>query len=258
MCLVIGAIRAGWDVTILNPKVKPAQARPGLWDFVTAENVTYVHGYTNMVVAVNEIASSLGKNDRPRLIVADELADILTQAGKEISDPLGAIAAKGREYNVHVIGVVPKVTKAVLLSDQLHANAGAVLIGMRVNTKNLSQYGAGIGDMGLEKLAGNGHAKVRQAGSTTEVQMALPDNIGTVLGGQPNMFTTQEGLLPITEMWIDSIPVGASVSKDAFRKFASERGSGQSYNTIRDQFELLVENGRIQNGSKFQAGKKVV
>jgi hypothetical protein len=232
-------------------------ARPGLWDFVTAENTTYVHGYTNMVVAINEIASSLGNNNRPRLILADELADILTRAGKDLGDPLGAIAAKGREYNVHVIGVVPKVTKAVLLNDQLHANAGAVLVGMRVNTKNLSQYGAGIGNMGLEMLAGNGHAKVRQAGSTTEVQMALPDNISTVLDGKPNMFTTQEGLLPITTMWIDSVPIGSSVSKDSFRKFASERGKGQSYDVIRKQFDLLIKHGRIRNGPRFQAGEKI-
>jgi hypothetical protein len=87
--------------------------------------------------------------------------------------------------------------------------------------------------------------------------MALPDNIDTVLGSKLNMFTTQEGLLPITTMWIDSVPIGSSVSKDALRKFASERGMGQGYDVIRRQFDLLIEHGRIRNGSKFQAGEKI-
>lgn len=257
MCLVIGAIKCGWDVTILNPKRKPDPPRPGLWDFMDSGSVTYVNSYTDMIIAANSISSELGKHDRPMLIVADELADILSVTGRDVGDPLGAIAAKGREYNVHVVGVVPKTTKAVLLNDLLHANAGAVLIGMRANTKNLSQYGAGIGNMGLEKLAGNGHAKVRQGGEITEVQMALPDNIATVLGGNASMLTTQDGLLPITAMWIDSIPPGGSVSKDAFRRFASNRGMGQGYDVIRDQWELLVEKGRISEGARFQAGEKV-
>ena len=213
-----------------------------------------------MVVAVNRIASSLEVQDahkKPMLIIADELADILSRTGKDFGDPLGSIAGKGREYNVHVVGVVPKTTKAVLLNDQLHANAGAVLVGMRANTKNLSQYGAGIGDMGLESLAGNGHSKVRQTGQITEVQMALPDNIESILGGSPNVFTTQDGLLPVTEMWIDGIPVGAKVSKDALRKYASEKGMGQHYSVIKEQYDLLVKHGRVRTGSGFQAGEKV-
>lgn len=257
MCLVIGAIHCGWDVVIMNPKAKPSPPRPGLWDLMRAKNVTYVHNYSDMIAMTNMIADTLATRERPTLVLADELADIIHRTGKEVANPLGAIAAKGREYNVHMVGVVPKTTKAVLLDDMLHANSGAVLIGMRTNTKNLSQYGAGIGNMGLEMLAGGGHSKVRQGGNIAEVQMALPDNISSVLGSKLNVFVLQTGLLPVTEMWIDSIPIGADVSKDALRTYASEKGMGINYNVVREQFDLLVEMSRISPGAKFQAGKKV-
>lgn len=257
MAIVIGALHQGWDVYILNPKVKPQEKRLGLWDFRGFQGVTYITNYEDMVTAMNRLAHSLDVCERPVLVMADELADIIEVKGKAIATPLGTISQKGREYGVHLVGVTPKTTKSVLLDDMLHANSSTIIIGLRCNTRYLSQYGTGVGGMNLDTLAGNGHAMVRYGSTTTEIQIALPDNIGTVTSSGGVAHSTQVGLLPITERWIESLPTGASASKNGLRTFASNRGQGLGYDAIMQQYDLLVQAGNIDPRGEFQAGVKL-
>ncbi len=257
MAIVIGALHAGWDVYILNPKVEPQEKRLGLWDFEGFKGVTYIRGYEDMVTAMNRLAHTLDMNDRAVLVMADELADIIEVKGKAIASPLGIISQKGREYDVHLVGVTPKTTKSVLLDDMLHANSSTIVIGLRCNTRYLSQYGTGIGGMNLDTLAGNGHAMVRYGSATTEIQIALPDNIEMVRNSGGVAHKTQVGLLPITERWIDSLPTSARASKNDLRSFASNHGEGIGYDKVIQQYELLVQSGQIDPKGEYQAGVKL-
>lgn len=257
MDIIIGALSMEWDVKILNPKIEPPKRSLGLWDFKEHRGVTYINRYDDMANTVNRLASSLDMVDRPTLIVADELADMVETMKGNIATPLGKIAQKGREYDVHLVGITPKLTKSVLFDDMLHANAGTTVVGFRMNTKFLSQYGTGMGGMDLDRLSGNGHCKARTGSEITEAQIALPDNIDRFRDSGIESTERQSELIPIVERWFNSVPVGGSVSKDALRNYASAHGNGIGYNTVKEQYDLLVDQGRIDAGSKFQAGQRI-
>ncbi len=256
MTIIIGALSSGWDVYILNPKIQPQKKKLGLWDFREFEGVTYITNYEDMVTAMTRLAHSMDRCERPVLVVADELADIIETKRAAIATPLGKISQKGREYDVHLVGITPKTTKSVLFDDMLHANASTTIIGTRTNTKYLSQYGTGVGGMNLDKLAGNGHAMVRTGSTTTEIQIALPDNIDVARNGGGVAHSVQVGLLSITERWLDSVPTGGNVSKDALRRFASNQGQGIGYDKVVQQYNLLVDRGLVSTKGDYQAGVK--
>jgi len=256
MSIVVGALSAGWDVYIWNPKIQPAERSLGLWDFKDFKGVTYINNYDDMVTAMKRLATTMELTTNPTLVVADELADTIERLRAEIATPLGAISQKGREYDIHLVGIAPKLTKAVLFSDMLHANAGTTLLGFRMNNKYLSQYGTGMGGMDLEKLAGNGHCMARTGSTVTEVQIALPDNINSVRTAGGEVHEHQKAIMPITEKWLNNIPSGGEVSKDSLRRFASSQGSGIGYPVVQQQYDTLAELGRITLTSQYKPGVK--
>lgn len=257
LVIAANALYMGWKLWVFNPKSPPVNRDTyGLWQLKGAENVTYIENYDDMAYAANEIVTGMNKISEPTLVIVDEAADIIS-ANKAIADSMGRIAQKGREYDLHLLIMVPKATKGVLFDDLLHANVGTALIGMKVNSKQLSLWSTGISDMHLDKLAGNGHCKLKTGSDIVELQAALPDNIEQITrpGGDSGYQPSE--ILPVTEDWFSRIPVGGDVSKDALRKFASATG-GMSYNAVKQQYWLLVEQGRIETNGKFRAATKVM
>lgn len=255
LTIAINAIMLGWDIWILNPKKRPLKDEIGLWSLEKANNTTYITDYEDMEVAMEKLVGGMENLKKPTMIIADELADILS-ARKGVAEPIGRIAQRGRQYRLHLVAVVPKATKSVLVDDMLHANVATALIGMRMNSRNLSMFGTGIGGLQLDKLAGEGHAKVKLGSEITEIQVALPDNVGTFVNGDGGVYRDNE-LLPIVQTWIEGIQIGGPVSKDRLRRFASGQGKGLSYQAVSDQFDLLVEMGRIEREHDNVPGVKV-
>jgi len=189
------------------------------------------------------------------IVIVDELADVIRELKDEIAGPLGVIAQKGREYDLHLVAIVPKATKAVLLNDMLHTNAGTVLIGTKMNSSHLAQWGTGVGGLGLEKLAGSGHAKVKLGPEITEIQIALPDNIDVYKKGGGEIYKG-DSMLPITVDYLESVPIGGGISKSGLRRFASVSGCGIGYSEVTRQFEMLIDQGYVKQKSKYRAGER--
>lgn len=258
LVLAANALALGWDVDVYNPKARPINRTTwGLWQLRDGGNVAYAQDYDDMVTAAGELSVSMDKLKRPRLVLVDEAADILERKRDEIATPLGTIAQKGREYNCHVALMVPKATKAVLINDMLHANAGTSVIGMRMNSAQLSQWGTGIGGLNLHLLAGHGHAKVMLGSEKTEIQFALPDNLDSVKVPGVARVVEKNNLLPVTMEWFSSLGVGDPVSKASLREYASKTNQGIGYSTVREQWEILERQGRVSRNGDNVPGVKV-
>jgi hypothetical protein len=257
LVIAINALLAGFDLYVFNPKLEPPnRARPGLWDLKEAQGVVYLDNIQQMVKAARELSHSMQKLTRPTMLIVDEASDALATAREELAEPLGTIAQKGREYDLHLCMAVPKSTKSVMLDDLLHANSGTTLIMLRVTGRQMSLWATGQTGLQLDMLAGAGHTKVKIDSTTIEGQIAIPDNLRQVAKPGGKKWEPTE-LMSITQSWFDEIGIGGRCSYDSLRRYASSMGKGMSYPLVQEQVDILVRSGRISRNGSNRPGVKV-
>lgn len=255
--LIINAIMLGWDIYVFNPKARPKAFNDiGLWDTRGKSGVCYTEDPEEMIHYARTISMSMASVSVPTIIVVDEVADIIEQLGEQIAGPLGTIAQKGREYDVHLILLTPKATKSVLENDMLHANISTAMLGMKMNSGSLSQWGTGVSGLHLDKLAGKGHAKLKLGADITELQVAIPNNLRR-LPSTGVISSARMDVLPEVQAWFQAIEPGQQVSKNDLRRHLSANGNGMNYAAIKQQFEILQDQGRIERAGNNVKGVKV-
>jgi S-DNA-T family DNA segregation ATPase FtsK/SpoIIIE len=112
-----------------------------------------------------------GGQQSPRVvIVVDELAELLTLAGKPAEAALTRLAQRGREAGLHLVAGVQKPA-AALVGPLLKANFPVRLVG-RVTSAEDARVASGLAGSGAERLLGRGDFLAVAAGRVTRFQAA--------------------------------------------------------------------------------------
>lgn len=115
---------------------------------------------------------SLNNVNRPFImLVIDELADFLQVGGKEASEQLTRLLARGRSAGICVVAGTQKPLMSSIGS-LVKANFPVRLVG-RVVSPEESKVSAGIADVGAEQLQGHGDFLLVALGEVTRFQAAV-------------------------------------------------------------------------------------
>lgn len=140
---------------LIDPKARPFrifQNAPHVIRYLTTVNE--IVEALRSVVLLMEHRDERHENSPLIIMVIDELADLIFQAGDQVETPLMRLVQRGREAGIHVIAATQRPSSAVL-SGLLKANFPLRLVGKVVSLED-ARVAAGQYGTGAERLIGRG------------------------------------------------------------------------------------------------------
>ena len=131
-----------------------------------------------------------------RLVVLDELADLMQVGGKTLNEHLTRLVQRGREAGIHVMACTQKPSFQVM-GTLIRANFPVRLVGKVVSPED-ARVAAGIGGTGAEKLTGRGDFVAIAAGQVIRFQAAYVsaaemDQVVAQMGSTPRRWDVVGG-----------------------------------------------------------------